>query len=162
MFCSWSMQPAAWQTVGKLTCPSSPALVHLGERRKQEMGHCEWIETERNTTDWVWMCFPLCEIQLIHLTYRKCVLDKTLWGTQCERFIFDPLHGCGNDCVCVCVCVCACLCISVIHTSARMGAVPLFVHKHQNKRQGEQSQDAGCYGQCHWHRAWGSNRETES
>lgn len=42
-----------------------------------------------------------------------------------------------------------------------MGVLPLFVHKHQNERQREQSQDASCYGQGHWHSAWGSNRETE-
>lgn len=57
-----------WQRVGKLTCPSSPAPVHLA-KRKRETGHCEWIETQRNTS--VWMCFLLCEIQLIHLTDRK-------------------------------------------------------------------------------------------
>lgn len=100
---TWSVRPAAWQTVGKRTCPSWPALVHLGER-KREIGHCEWIETERNTTDRMWMCFLLCEIQLIHLADRKCASDKTLWATQCDRFIFDPWHEHGNKCVCVLVC----------------------------------------------------------
>lgn len=147
----WLVRSAVWHTVGKLTCPSSPALVHLGER-KREMGYCEWIETERNTTDIGRMCFLLCEMQLIRLTDRKRESGKTLCGTECERFTSEPW----------CEHVCARVWLSALHTSVGLAVLPLFVHKHQDKRQSEQSHDAGCYGQGHWHSAWGRNRETES
>lgn len=50
-------------------------------------------------------------------------------------------------------------CLSAIRTSAGMDVLPLLVHKQQDERQGEQSQDAGCDGQRHWNGAWGGSRE---
>ena len=70
-------------------------------------------------------------------------------------------------CVCVCVCVqhaCARAHIntSVIHTPARLGALPLSVDKHQNEGQGQQSQDTGPHGQGHWHCAWGRDTHIDT
>lgn len=138
--CVWAL------AVGKLTCPFSPALVHLRER-KQEMGYCELFETERKTTDTAWMYFLLEEMQLIDLAVRKQqVIQNTMRNQVWEIYGWCAVME-------LIVRFCVRVSISVMRTFARVGALSLLVHKHQDERQSEQSQDAGCYGQGHCHRS---------